>query len=197
RRRPEHSCPRYRIRPRAASAKRQYLRYLCARWRLALARNRYGFDLPARGGICAPDNSWCAAERAAGRAPGKVSIVGQSQHRQGDWHYCAASDPRPRRRSHRMRRRELILLLGGAMAASRSLRAQQTAMPVIGFLHSGSPGPYAPNMAAFRQGLSEAGYVEGQNLAIESRWADGNPDLLPGLAADLVERKVDVIVTQG
>ena len=72
----ERSRSRYRIRPRAASAERQYLHYLCARWRLALARNRYGFDLSARGGICTPDYSWRAAERAAGRAPGKVSIVG-------------------------------------------------------------------------------------------------------------------------
>ena len=66
-----------------------------------------------------------------------------------------------------------MLLLGGAMSASRTLRAQQTAMPVIGFLSSISPGPTAPYMAAFHQGLSETGYVEGQNLVIEYRWAEG------------------------
>src|SRR5260370_16489128 len=96
-----------------------------------------------------------------------------------------------------MRRRELMLLLGGAMTAARGLRAQQKAMPVIGFLNSTSPGPNAANVAAFRQGLSETGYVEGQNLAIEYRWAEGRYDRLPALAADLVGRKVDLIATSG
>ena len=96
-----------------------------------------------------------------------------------------------------MRRRELMLLLGGAMLAARALRAQQKAMPVIGFLSGTSPGPAAPFVAAFHQGLSETGYVEGQNLAIEYRWAEGRYDRLPALAADLVGRKVDVIVTSG
>ena len=96
-----------------------------------------------------------------------------------------------------MRRRELMLLLGGALTAARALRAQQKAMPVIGFLSSASPGPFAPFVAAFRQGLSESGYVEGQNVAIEYRWAEGHYDRLPALAADLVGRQVDVIVTGG
>ncbi len=96
-----------------------------------------------------------------------------------------------------MRRRELLLLLGGAMTAPRALRAQQAAMPVIGFLSSVSPGPLAAFVSAFRQGLSEAGYVEGQNLAIEYRWAEGRYDRLPGLAAELVGRNVGVIVTTG
>jgi putative tryptophan/tyrosine transport system substrate-binding protein len=94
-------------------------------------------------------------------------------------------------------RRELLMLLTGAMAVARPLRAQQKATPVIGFLGIGSPGPVAPSVAAFRQGLSETGYVEGQNVAIEYHWAEGSPDRLPALAADLVGRKVDVIVTQG
>ena len=80
-----------------------------------------------------------------------------------------------------MRRRELMLLLGGMMTAARALRAQQKTMPVIGFLSSSSPGPTAPYMAAFRQGLSETGYVEGQNVAIEYRWAEGHYDRLPAL----------------
>jgi putative tryptophan/tyrosine transport system substrate-binding protein len=96
-----------------------------------------------------------------------------------------------------MNRRELLLLLGGAMAAATALRAQQKVMPVIGFLNSTSPGPNAANVAAFRQGLSKTGYAEGQNLAIEYRWAEGHYDRLPALAADLVGRKVDLIVTSG
>ena len=90
-------------------------------------------------------------------------------------------------------RRELLILLGGAVMAPRGLRAQQKAMPVIGYLGAGSPGPNAPLVAAFHQGLSETGWVEGQNLAIEYRWAEGRYDRLPALAADLVGRQVDVI----
>jgi putative tryptophan/tyrosine transport system substrate-binding protein len=96
-----------------------------------------------------------------------------------------------------MNRRELMLLLGGAMTAARALRAQQKATPVIGFLGGASPGPFAPFVAAFHQGLSETGYVEGQNVTIEYRWAEGRYDRLPALAADLVVRKVDVIATSG
>ena len=96
-----------------------------------------------------------------------------------------------------MRRRELMLLLGAAMTTAHTLRAQQQAMPVIGFLGLASPGPNAPNVAAFRQGLSETGYVEEKNVAIEYRWAEGRYDRLPAMAADLVGRKVDVIATSG
>jgi putative tryptophan/tyrosine transport system substrate-binding protein len=88
-------------------------------------------------------------------------------------------------------RRELMLLLGGIMTAAPALCAQQKAMPVIGWLSTGPAN--APLVAAFHQGLSEAGYVEGQNVTIEYRWAEGHYDRLPALAADLVGRKVDVI----
>jgi putative ABC transport system substrate-binding protein len=95
-----------------------------------------------------------------------------------------------------MRRRELILLLGGAATASPLVAPpQRKADPLIGYLGTTSPGPaVASPLAAFRQGLSETGYVEGQNLAIEYRWAEGSYDRLPALAADLVGRKVDVIL---
>jgi ABC-type uncharacterized transport system substrate-binding protein len=90
-----------------------------------------------------------------------------------------------------------MLPLGGAMTTTRALRAQQKAMPVIGFLGSASPGGFAPYMAGFHQGLSETGYVEGRDVSIEYRWAEGRFDLLPALAADLVGRNVDVIVASG
>src|SRR5216683_2525711 len=94
-----------------------------------------------------------------------------------------------------MRRRDFIILLAGAMGGRPSaVRAQHMAMPVIGWLSSTSPNPDAPPVAAFRQGLSETGYVEGQNVTIERRYAEGRSDRLPALAADLVGRKVDLIV---
>ena len=95
-----------------------------------------------------------------------------------------------------MRRRDFIILLTGVMGGWPSvLRAQQKAMPVIGLLGSTSRG--APFVAAFLEGLAETGYVEGQNAAIEYRWAEGRYDRLPALAAELVKRRVDVIATQG
>ena len=96
-----------------------------------------------------------------------------------------------------MNRRELILLVGGAMTAARAPRAQQKKMPVVGFLSGASPAPSAPYLAAFLQGLSESGYVEGQNVTIEYRWAEGRYDRLPALAAELVIRKVEVIAALG
>ena len=100
-----------------------------------------------------------------------------------------------------MKRREFITLLGGAVAGPvlwpRAARAQQPAMPVIGFLHPSSPEPFGHIVNGFRRGLNDSGFVEGQNVAIEFRWARGEYDRLPALAAELVQRGARVILAGG
>ena len=96
-----------------------------------------------------------------------------------------------------MRRREFITVIGGAAAWPLAARAQQPAVPVVGFLSSRAPEDSKHLVAAFRRGLAEGGFVEGQNVAIEFRWARGQYDLLPAMAAELVSRRVDVLTTAG
>src|SRR5207237_2200262 len=109
----------------------------------------------------------------------------------------AGNPARRRRRGDRVRRREFVTAISLALVSPPSARAQQKAMAVIGFLGTSPSAPVeAANLAGFRQGLGDTGYIEGQNATIEYRWVESHYDRLPELTADLVARKVDLIVAQ-
>src|SRR5262249_53363061 len=120
----------------------------------------------------------------------------KSDNCKGTWPRSAAHAARPRRRGDRMRRREFITLLGGAAVWPVVARAQQQ-MPVIGWLNPATADGYAGVLRKFREGLKQTGYVEGENVAFEYRWAENDVSRLPELAADLVRRRVDLIAATG
>ena len=158
----------------------------------------YARNIPAGGRLRRSHPQGREAGRSAGAAPTKYELVINLKTAKALGLDVPPTAARPRRRGDRMRRREFIALLGGAAVAwPLAAGAQQPALPVIGFMSGRAPEDSSYLVDAFRQGLIQSGFVEGRNVAVEFRWAHGDYDRLPALAAELVGRNVAVLVGVG
>src|SRR5262249_13679460 len=160
----------------------------CRSRRVDELRSKPGRCVSAGWGLYRPHPQGRKASGAASRAVEQVRAGDQCRNRKDAWRYRANARARARGRGDRlmMRRREFIALLGGTVLPLSTL-AQQTGITVVGFLSSRSPSESSNSTVAFRQGLSDVGFVEGQNLVIAFRWAEGRYDRLGALASDLVQ----------